>query len=94
MNKHVELSTRLRNQLTKYFGPVYPEYGAQQLGARIIEDSIIRYGRFRLEDGDRIRTADLITRDPLARDNSYIRVGSSFTYPHIHECLTYSIAVF
>lgn len=78
MNKRVELSTQLRNQLTRYFGPVYPEYSAQRLGARIIPDSIIRYGRLRLAgDGDRMQTADLIARDPLARDNSYVRVSFS-----------------
>jgi hypothetical protein len=76
VDKRVELNTQLMNQLTKYFGVVYPEHSAQQLRARIARNSLIRYGRFRLAgDGDCVRTADLVAQDPLARDNSYVRVS-------------------
>ncbi|KAG8779285.1 hypothetical protein FRC12_024465 [Ceratobasidium sp. 428] len=63
----------LINQFTRYFGPMRPDLTAAQLKERIDRDSIIRYGRFRITDGDRMRTAALIEYDPVARDNSFIK---------------------
>lgn len=71
------MTTQLKNQLTKYFGVVYHEERLRgpELAERIDTDSMVRYGRFRLTgDGDRVRTADLIDRDSLARDNSFVKV--------------------
>jgi hypothetical protein len=65
----------LTNQLTKYFGVVYPGHRGQELRRRIDMTTLVRYGRFYLVgDGDRIRVADLIAHDPSARDNSFVRV--------------------
>jgi hypothetical protein len=76
VTKRVELTPQFANQMTKYFGVVYEGRSAAQLRARIDAESIIRYGRFRLAgDGDSVRTADLVDRDPSARDNSYVRVS-------------------
>lgn len=76
MNKHVQLTESLFNQLTRYFGVIYEGRTARQLRTQIDTDSFIRYGRFRLAgDGDSFRTADLVARDPIARDNSYVKVG-------------------
>jgi hypothetical protein len=70
------------NQMTKYFGPVYPGLRGRSLRERIDLTSLVRYGRFRLsDDGDRIRTAALIEGDPIARDNSYVRVGFYYYLP-------------
>jgi hypothetical protein len=75
INRTVPITTQLMNQLTKFFGPLYPQFW-RQLRERIAPDSLVRYGRFRLaDDGDRIRTAALIDGDPIARDNSFVRVS-------------------
>ncbi|CAE6431615.1 unnamed protein product, partial [Rhizoctonia solani] len=74
--KKVLLDDTLRNQLTKYFGLVYSDkrYGVVELRSRIDPSTLMRYGRFRLAgDGDKIRTANIIDNDPLARDNSFVR---------------------
>jgi hypothetical protein len=75
------------NQMTKYFGPVYPGLRGRDLRARIDLKSIVRHGRFRLsDDGDRIRTAALVDGDPIARDNSYVRVSFPLsTYLHCSQ---------
>ncbi|CAE7062528.1 unnamed protein product [Rhizoctonia solani] len=70
------LDDTLRRQMTKYFGVVYSDkrYGVAELRSRIDSSTLTRYGRFRLAgDGDKIRTAQLIENDPLARDNSFVR---------------------
>ncbi|KAG8736089.1 hypothetical protein FRC10_009710 [Ceratobasidium sp. 414] len=74
VNKRIPLDTQLLNQLTRYFGVVYHGLRAGELRERINYDSVDCYGRFRITgDGDRIRTANLIDNDPIARDNSYIK---------------------
>ncbi|KAG8719488.1 hypothetical protein FRC09_011065 [Ceratobasidium sp. 395] len=51
-----------------------PRQTAAQIEARIEAGSITRYGRVRLtEEDDRIRTAALIDKDPIARDDSFIK---------------------
>lgn len=71
------MTVQLQNQMTKYFGVVYPGHSAAYLRSRIDQKSIVRYGRLRMgEDGDhRVRTAKLIAGDPAARDNSFVRVS-------------------
>jgi hypothetical protein len=79
ITRTVPVTVQLTNQLTKYFG-VASGGGltAQELRQRIDMATLVRYGRFRLAgDGDRIRTADRIVRDPGARDNSFVRVSTS-----------------
>ncbi|KAG8726717.1 hypothetical protein FRC10_006836 [Ceratobasidium sp. 414] len=75
INKNVQVNVQLTNQLTKYFGVAYNgEFNGQELRKRIDMATLVRYGRFRTaDDGDKVRTADLIARDPLARDNSFVR---------------------
>ncbi|CAE7227515.1 unnamed protein product, partial [Rhizoctonia solani] len=78
IHHHVQVTDKLVNQLTKYFGTVYQEMrlNAAGLRARIDFDSLVRYGRCRLAgEGDHIRTAKLIDNNPDrgARDNSYVR---------------------
>jgi hypothetical protein len=68
---------RLGNQLQKYFALVYADrrYSATDLRSRIDALTLVRYGRFRLAgDGDRIRTKKALDADPLARDNSFVKV--------------------
>jgi hypothetical protein len=49
---------------------------AQELRNQIDWGTLVRYGRFRLSgNGDKVRVADLITRDSAARDNSFVRVS-------------------
>jgi hypothetical protein len=79
------MTPQLANQMTKYFGVVYEGRSAAQLRAQIDAELIIRYSRFRLAgDGDSARTADLVDRDPSARDNSYVRVS-----PALHPSRTH-----
>ncbi|CAE6444950.1 unnamed protein product [Rhizoctonia solani] len=75
IKKNVEYTSQLQNQLTKYFGPVYPNLSPEELKNGIDADSIVRYGRFRMaDDGDRIRTSALIADDDaVVRDNSFVR---------------------
>ncbi|GAB1527100.1 hypothetical protein RhiTH_010275 [Rhizoctonia solani] len=75
IRKNVQYTTQLQNQLTKYFGPVYPKLSAEELKNGIDHDSIVRYGRFCMaDDGDRIQTSALIpAEDTIARDNSFVR---------------------
>jgi carbamate kinase len=75
IKKNVRVSDQITNQFTKYFGPIYQGLNAAQLKAQIDWATLVRYGRFRMVgDGDTIRTADIIQRDPTARDNSFVRV--------------------
>jgi hypothetical protein len=83
---------QLTNQLTKFFGPIYPEYptGAQ-LRERIDFPSMISYGRFRLvDDGDRIRIASVVERTKnstgTVRDNSFVRVRFPRSYIFYPAC--------
>lgn len=81
MNKRVELTTQLLNQLTRYFSVFHQDLRVREVQARIDPESIIRYGRFRMAgDGDKMRTAKLIDCDPIARDNSFIKVSLPFNY--------------
>lgn len=73
VNKRVEVTTTLMNRFTAYFGPVY-DLGGAVLRQQVDTDSVVRYGRFRIEGGDRVRTAILVSRDPTACDNSFVRV--------------------
>lgn len=84
VTRRVTLDTQLKNRLTKWFGVVYPGRTARQLLDQIQEDTLVRYGRFRMVgggnntrigDNDRVRTASLINHDPAARDNSFIKVS-------------------
>lgn len=82
INRNVDVPQRLTNEFTKYFGVVCGgQFRAAALRERIKWDTLVRYGRFRLVgDGDKIRVADLITRDPKARDNSFVRVSFCYNY--------------
>lgn len=68
--------------MTRYFGlaegPEHaqgPRLTYQQLLDRIDWTTLVRYGRFRMASmGDRVRVADLIQTNAIARDNSFIRV--------------------
>ncbi|EUC56942.1 transposase family Tnp2 protein [Rhizoctonia solani AG-3 Rhs1AP] len=75
--RNVEVTPQLMNQLGKYFGLVYSEelrLNGQAIRARIVTDSMLGYGRFRLTgDGDRFRIAALIEDNRDARDNSFVR---------------------
>jgi hypothetical protein len=87
------VSDQITNQFTKYFGLVYVGLNAAELKTRIDWATLVRYGRFRLAgDGDSIRTADIIQRDPTARDNSFVRVCFSFVYLfHVTDDLFLSV---
>ncbi|KAG8734373.1 hypothetical protein FRC10_011753 [Ceratobasidium sp. 414] len=82
VTKTVEMTLQLMNQLTHFFGPIYPEYRpVQHLQACVDLDSLVRYGRFRLAwDGDNIRTASLIDNNPIARDNSWVKLYRQVEY--------------
>ncbi|CAE7090773.1 unnamed protein product [Rhizoctonia solani] len=72
--KRVELDKTLGDHMVRYFSIVYPGRSVRQLHSDIAQDTLVRYGRFRIvDDGDSFRTAILIDRDPLARDNSYVK---------------------
>jgi hypothetical protein len=82
IQRTVVVDVTLRNNFTKFFGPIYPQYqtGAE-LRERVAWESIVSYGRFRqVDDGDRIRTASTVERTKTStgyvRDNSYVRVCS------------------
>lgn len=65
--------------MAKYFGIFRPGLRGAQLRDQINRGSLIRHGRLRMAgDGDTIRTAELIDRDPTARDNSYVKVRVYF----------------
>ena len=89
VKRNVIVDVTLRNNLTKFFGPIYPEYATgAELRERVAWESIVSYGRFRqVDDGDRIRTASAVERTKTStgyvRDNSYVRVRSIslFIYP-------------
>ncbi|KAG8737517.1 hypothetical protein FRC10_008097, partial [Ceratobasidium sp. 414] len=73
-NNCVQVDVQLTNQLTKYFGVVYPGLTAQELRDRIDFHRIVRYGRYRIAgDGDRIRTASAVKSLRSSRDNSFVR---------------------
>jgi hypothetical protein len=75
VTRNVPLVPPLLNQLTRFYGVSRPGVRAQDLQDRIDPLSIIRYGRFRIAgDGDSMRTAALIDNDPIARDNSFVKV--------------------
>jgi hypothetical protein len=67
--------------MTKYFRIFRPGLHRAQLRDKIGRGTLIRHGRLRLAgDGDSIRTAALIDRDPAARDNSYVKVCAYFAH--------------
>ncbi|QRW10586.1 Transposase family Tnp2 protein [Ceratobasidium sp. AG-Ba] len=70
-----QADNRLRWQMARYFGlSEGMQYTLAQHRERVDWKTLVRYGRFRLASmGDRVRVADLITRDGPCRDNSYIR---------------------
>jgi hypothetical protein len=69
----------LLNQMTKYFGIFRPGLRGARLRDRITRGELVRHGRLRMAgDGDSIRTAELVDRDPTARDNSYLKVRVYF----------------
>lgn len=72
----VRVDVQLMNHFTKYFGVVTGRtLIGQALRDRIDTTTLVSFGRFRLADeGDEIRKADLIAHDPIARDNSFVRV--------------------
>jgi hypothetical protein len=71
----VLLTTPLLNQMAKYFRIFRPGLRGAQLRDRITRGSLVRHGRLRMAgDGDTIRTAELVDRDPTVRDNSYLKV--------------------
>jgi hypothetical protein len=71
----VLLTTPLLNQMAKYFRIFHPGLRGAQLRDRITCGSLVRHGRLRMAgDGDTIRTAELVDRDPTVRDNSYLKV--------------------
>ncbi|KAG9094333.1 hypothetical protein FRC07_011322 [Ceratobasidium sp. 392] len=72
---------QLKRQMTKYFGvaegPAHGE-GPRPTFAELIDkldfSTLVSYGRFRLASmGDRIRTAELVRKNPINRDNSFVR---------------------
>jgi hypothetical protein len=74
-----DFTVSLLNQLTRYFAVTCGIRNVADLWTRIELDSVIRYGRFRMAgDGDGVRTASLIAQDSTSRDNSYVRVCSTF----------------
>ncbi|KAB5593712.1 Dynein heavy chain, cytoplasmic [Ceratobasidium theobromae] len=74
VNRNVELTTPLLNQMVKFFAIFRTGLRQAQLRDRINQGSLVRHGRLRMVgDGDSIRTADLITRDATMRDNSYLK---------------------
>ncbi|KEP46533.1 transposase family Tnp2 protein, partial [Rhizoctonia solani 123E] len=75
INRHPILDTPLLNKLAKYFTLFRPGLRGNHLLDRITRGKLISHGRIRLVGGgDNIRIADLIIRDPAARDNSFIKV--------------------
>lgn len=81
IKRNFQVTPSITNQLTRYFGVAYEGLRARELRDRLDMTTLVRYGRFRLvSDGDRIRVADTIARDPGARDNSFIRVCPSSMY--------------
>jgi hypothetical protein len=59
----------------KYFGPFHDRLRGAELQAQINPKSIVRYGQFRMaRDGDKMCTANLIDKDPIAHDNSFVKV--------------------
>ncbi|KAG9081870.1 hypothetical protein FS749_007319 [Ceratobasidium sp. UAMH 11750] len=75
VKRRYDASGQLKRQMTRYFGLVEaPGLMEQQLRDRIDWDTLVRFGRFRMAGlGDRVCVADLIQRNPIARDNSFIR---------------------
>ncbi|KAF8598329.1 hypothetical protein BDV93DRAFT_561482 [Ceratobasidium sp. AG-I] len=74
-------SIELQRQMTRYFGvaegPVHGE-GPRPTFAELINKldfgTLVRYGRFRMASmGDRVRTAGIVRKSAVARDNSFIR---------------------
>ncbi|QRW26662.1 Transposase family Tnp2 protein [Rhizoctonia solani] len=72
----VTLDKVLKKQLIGYFNLVYPGRKPQDHVNSIDAGSLIRYGQFCIDDGDRFRTAIMVDWDPTARDNSYIKAGT------------------
>jgi hypothetical protein len=86
---------RLGNQLQKYFALVYVDrrYSATNLRSQIDTLTLVHYGRFRLAgDGDRIRTKKALNADPLARDNSFVKVSASLI--HVNPYQTHTLPYF
>ncbi|KAG9089763.1 hypothetical protein FRC07_012261 [Ceratobasidium sp. 392] len=81
VNRTYRVTDPLKRQMVHYFGlaegPRHeegPRPTFQQVLDRIAWETLVRYGRFRLASmGDRVRVADLIQADPVARDNSFVR---------------------
>ncbi|GAB1527436.1 hypothetical protein RhiTH_010611 [Rhizoctonia solani] len=73
IHKKVTLDIDLKRQMVAYFSLVYPGRRANNHGNSINASSLVRYGQFRIHDGDLFRTAIMIDRDSTARDNSYVK---------------------
>ncbi|QRW01118.1 Transposase family Tnp2 protein [Ceratobasidium sp. AG-Ba] len=79
IKRNAQLDTQLTNQLTKFLGVIYQQYGtAAELRKRIDPQSVVSYGRFRMaDDGDRIRTESAVETTKKStgnvRDNSFVR---------------------
>ncbi|QRW11694.1 Transposase family Tnp2 protein [Ceratobasidium sp. AG-Ba] len=68
------LTVQLENQLLGYFSLVVPRTPRHELRRRTDFGSLISYGRFRqVPDGDRVRTARLVSNSSVARDNSFVK---------------------
>ncbi|KAG9082245.1 hypothetical protein FRC07_014265 [Ceratobasidium sp. 392] len=72
---------QLQRQMTRYFGVAEgPAHGEgerptfAELIAKLDFSTLVSYGRFRLASmGDRVRTAELVRKSPISRDNSFVR---------------------
>lgn len=75
VRRNFQANDQLKRQIVRYFRlPEGQEFTPQQHRQRVDWDTLTRYGRFRLASmGDRVRVANLIDADQVARDNSFIR---------------------
>jgi hypothetical protein len=79
MTKKVSLDStdQLGNQMQKYFALVYVNmrYRLADLCSQIDAATLVCYGHFHLaSDGDSICTKKSLNTDPLAHDNSFVKV--------------------
>jgi hypothetical protein len=71
----VELTKQLLNRFARYFRVFCQGLRKRKHEAQITQETLIRHGRLRLAgDGDSIRTAALVDRDPNSHDNSFVKV--------------------
>ncbi|KAG8689710.1 hypothetical protein FRC09_012286 [Ceratobasidium sp. 395] len=65
----------IAGQFTKYFGTmVGRRLSRNELQNRVDWTTLVSYGRFRFSgDGDKVRVAGAIAREPTSRDNSFVR---------------------